>query len=374
MRHNDKTKDQPINELEEISQRADELEKSEIGCAQAALRKSEEYYRLLVNLTPDIIYRLNEDGKIEYISPAVRRLGYEPEELIGTLFEKIVHPSDRGKTFNKFVERRVDDKRIQNMEIRLLTKGNKAQDWAFTQKIVKLSSRGQWNVPDAEMECPDKSFLYTQGIARDITEQKQAEEALKFSEIKYRRLFETATDGVLILDADTGTINDINPSLLSMLNYTKENIIRKKLCEIDAFKDFDKKNKRFAELKKIGHVSCDDLHLTTKDGVPISAEFVCNTYLVDKERVAQCNIRNITERKRAEKEREKLILELKDALTQIKTLSGLLNICSYCKKICNDKGTWEQMEIYIRDRSEADFSHGICPECAKKIYPQYFKK
>ncbi|MCX5814662.1 MAG: hypothetical protein NTX75_00255, partial [Proteobacteria bacterium] len=79
-------------------------------------------------------------------------------------------------------------------------------------------------------------------------------------------------------------------------------------------------------------------------------------------------------RKRAEEERERLILELREALSKVKTLSGLLPICASCKKIRNDKGYWEQMEIYIRDHSEAEFSHGICPECAAKLYPEYYKK
>jgi len=83
---------------------------------------------------------------------------------------------------------------------------------------------------------------------------------------------------------------------------------------------------------------------------------------------------DITDRRQTEEERERLILELRQALSEIKTLSGLLPICGSCKKIRNDKGYWEQMEIYIRDHSEADFSHGICPECAEKLYPEYYKK
>lgn len=81
---------------------------------------------------------------------------------------------------------------------------------------------------------------------------------------------------------------------------------------------------------------------------------------------------DITERKRAEQERERLLVELRDALAKVKTLSGLLPICSYCKKIKNDKGHWEQMETYIRDRSDADFSHGLCPDCARDLFPEYF--
>jgi PleD family two-component response regulator len=73
------------------------------------------------------------------------------------------------------------------------------------------------------------------------------------------------------------------------------------------------------------------------------------------------------------KEKEKLIGELKEALAKVKTLSGLLPICSSCKKIRDDKGYWNQIETYIRERSEADFTHGICPKCAKMLYPGLLK-
>jgi len=75
------------------------------------------------------------------------------------------------------------------------------------------------------------------------------------------------------------------------------------------------------------------------------------------------------ERKLAEEEREKLIRELQEALAKVKTLTGLLPICASCKKIRDDKGYWNQIEVYIRDHSEAEFSHGICPDCMKKLYP-----
>jgi PleD family two-component response regulator len=73
------------------------------------------------------------------------------------------------------------------------------------------------------------------------------------------------------------------------------------------------------------------------------------------------------------KEKEKLIGELQEALAKVKTLSGLLPICSSCKKIRDDKGYWNQIESYIRERSEADFTHGICPKCAKMLYPGLLK-
>jgi len=87
---------------------------------------------------------------------------------------------------------------------------------------------------------------------------------------------------------------------------------------------------------------------------------------------AIANAQLFTERKRAEGEREKLILTLQKALSEVKALSGLLPICSSCKKIRDDKGYWNQIEAYIRDHSEANFSHSICPECAQKLYPELF--
>ena len=84
-------------------------------------------------------------------------------------------------------------------------------------------------------------------------------------------------------------------------------------------------------------------------------------------------IRDITERKRAEDERENLIQELQNALSDVKKLSGLLPICASCKKVREDSGYWTRIEEYIRDHSEADFSHSICPECMKRRYPGFTK-
>jgi len=83
-------------------------------------------------------------------------------------------------------------------------------------------------------------------------------------------------------------------------------------------------------------------------------------------------MRYAIERKKLEIEREKLIEKLTEALEKIKTLRGLIPICSFCKKIRDDKGYWNQIEVYVRDHSGADFSHSICPDCAKKHYPHLY--
>jgi hypothetical protein len=81
-------------------------------------------------------------------------------------------------------------------------------------------------------------------------------------------------------------------------------------------------------------------------------------------------VRDITERSHTEQERVHLIGELKKAIADVKTLGGLIPICASCKKIRDDQGYWEQIEVYIRDHSDAQFSHSLCPECVKSLYPE----
>ena len=103
------------------------------------------------------------------------------------------------------------------------------------------------------------------------------------------------------------------------------------------------------------------------DGLDIGADGYIIRPIPNRELLARVNalVRILV----AERERDRLIVELKEALAKIKTLQGLLPICSYCKKIRDDKGYWNQIERYIGERSDTQFSHGICPECAEKYYP-----
>lgn len=131
---------------------------------------------------------------------------------------------------------------------------------------------------------------------------KKTEEALQASETRYRRLFETAQDGILILNAETGQIDDVNPFLKDMLGYTQEELMGKKLWEIGAFKNTKASKAALKELQHTGYVRYEDLPLITKDGREIDVEFVSNIYLVNHHKVIQCNIRDITARRLAEKE------------------------------------------------------------------------
>jgi diguanylate cyclase (GGDEF)-like protein/PAS domain S-box-containing protein len=146
---------------------------------------------------------------------------------------------------------------------------------------------------------------------------KRAEDALQASELRYRRLFETAQDGILILDGDTGQIDDVNPFLVDMLGYTREELLGKKLWEIGLFRDAEADKAAFKELHDKGFFRYKDLPLETKFGREIAVECVSNVHDVDSKKVVQCNIRDVTERKRLEERLQNMSL--------VDDLTGLYN-------------------------------------------------
>jgi PAS domain S-box-containing protein len=129
-----------------------------------------------------------------------------------------------------------------------------------------------------------------------------ADRALIASEAQYRRLFETAQDGILIVDAETGQIDDVNPFLLDLLGFSREEYLGKKLWQVAAFQDSEASKSAFLELQQRGYIRYDNIPLHAKSGKSVEVEFVSNIYEVGQKKVIQCNIRDITERRQAEKE------------------------------------------------------------------------
>jgi PAS domain S-box-containing protein len=137
-------------------------------------------------------------------------------------------------------------------------------------------------------------------------------DAVRLSELRYRRLFETAQDGILILDADTGEIMDVNPFLIDLLDYPFEELCGRKLWEIGQFKDIAANKSAFKTLQENEYIRYENLPLRRKDGKQIQVEFVSNVYWVDTDKVIQCNIRDITARaeKRTDSDSHLAALEL----------------------------------------------------------------
>jgi len=126
------------------------------------------------------------------------------------------------------------------------------------------------------------------------------EQGMRTSELRYRRLFEAAQDGILILDAESGMIMDVNPFLISLLGLSHEAFLGRKIWELGFFKDIAANEAKFEELKAREYVRYEDLPLETADGRRIEVEFVSNVYLEDGSKVIQCNIRDVSARKHAE--------------------------------------------------------------------------
>lgn len=157
------------------------------------------------------------------------------------------------------------------------------------------------------------------GIMADIAERKLDEEASRTSELRYRRLFESAKDGILILDADSGQIVDVNPYLIGMLGYSKQELVGKELWEIGPFKDIVPSKLAFAELQQRGYIRYENLPLESREGIVRQVEFVSNSYLAGESRVIQCDVRDITERKLAEEDLRQTNQRLEGALAELQT-------------------------------------------------------
>ncbi|MCJ7765425.1 MAG: PAS domain S-box protein, partial [Thiovulaceae bacterium] len=145
----------------------------------------------------------------------------------------------------------------------------------------------------------NQNYLYSVHMLEDVTERIKTQKALQASEAQYRRLFEAAKDGILILDGETGIIVDANPFILDLTAYTFNEITGKSLWEIGLIADIAANKISFEELQKNYYVRYEHLPIQTKDGRRINVEFVSNIYLVGSRRVIQCNIRDITEQIRS---------------------------------------------------------------------------
>ncbi|MBA4367067.1 MAG: hypothetical protein C0403_05445 [Desulfobacterium sp.] len=211
------------------------------------------------------------------------------------------------------------------------------------------------------------------GKQKIMEERNRAEAALIESEEKHRNLVERANDGIIMVQ--DGVIEYANPRIEEISGYSRVELLGKPFIDyIDS-----------AESSRVGdhylrHLSGEQIEsvyetaIRHKDGRKIDVEFNSGVVPYRGRAAVLVIIRDISERKRAEEERERLITELQKAIADIKKLSGLLPICSSCKKIRDDNGNWKQIESYIKENSEAEFSHSICPECAKRLYPDIYEK
>jgi PAS domain S-box-containing protein len=217
-------------------------------------------------------------------------------------------------------------------------------------------------------------FLISRKKSDEIDNIGEHQPSVIVSEQKYRDLFENANDAIFILDSDLN-YKDVNKKAVELLGYSREELLHLNVKDLIPPEQHPKSDKEFEKLHRKGSYEKFVGKTRTKDGRWLDVEVNSSAIFENGKIIGSRDIvRNITERKKTEKEKEALISELQKALDEITTLKGILPFCSFCKKIRNDKGYWERVDIYIRDHSEADISHSICPECAKRHYAEFEHK
>jgi len=185
---------------------------------------------------------------------------------------------------------------------------------------------------------------------------------------------DSTVGGILIANPE-GRITYVNPAFLRMFDYTdKEDVLGNNVAGLFASKAVES----LADVKTIIDLTrgeTEEFVVMRKDGTRFYVEVSSSNVRNEKGHVVggMASFVDITRRKQTETEREDLIRSLQTALATIKTLRGLVPICASCKKIRDDRGFWHQVEEYLRDHSHAEFSHGICPDCAKRLYPDLFR-
>jgi PAS domain S-box-containing protein len=213
--------------------------------------------------------------------------------------------------------------------------------------------------------------LILRRAGRMARERQQAEAALIESEERYRTLFEHAGDAIFILDSEgsnTGGIVAANHAAAAMHGFSVDELRQMKITDLDTS---ESAKGAAGMVRRIldGEWIKAELSHRRKDGSEFPVEVSAGPLELGGRKFILAVDRDITQRRQTETVRENLIQDLKDAFEKIKTLKGLLPICSSCKKIRDDKGYWNQIEEYIGTHTDAEFTHGICPDCAEKLYP-----
>ena len=262
-----------------------------------AATKSQEYAESIINTVREPLIALDQDLRVVSASRSFYDVfKVKPEETVGQLIYDLGNKQWDIPKLRELLETILPQKTtFDNYEVE--------HDFsAIGRRIMLLNARQIRRVLGKE-----RIILLA---IEDITERKKAEELLQTSEIRYRRLFEAAQDGIMLLDAETGDVVDVNPFLINILGFSKQQIQEKKIWEMGFLKDAIGNKVKFLELQQKQYVRYENLPLETASGRRLDVEFVSNVYMVGNRKVIQCNIRDITERREIEKGLEKVRKEL----------------------------------------------------------------
>jgi PAS domain S-box-containing protein len=311
------------------------------------LRESRHRYRELVETAGAIPWELDlATNKFTYVGPQAEKvLGYPGEDWVDIDFwAGLLHPKDGWA------------------KDRCMSAVARGEDHELEYRAIASDGRTVWLRDIVNIVRADGKPVKLRGFMLDITTRKKAEESLTL----YSEAVEAAPDGIQVVDMEGGIIYS-NRAVEKIYGFSPEELRGRHVNEMNADPLFAGEV-IIPAIKKNGGWT-GELVVRHKEGREFPV-WLATSLVTDPngKPVAMIGVsRDITEKNRAEAEREKLIAELRDALDSIKTLKGLLPMCAWCKKIRDDSGYWQQVELYIQRHSDASFTHGMCPECRKQM-------
>ena len=327
---------------------------------ERTIASSRERYRQVIDSQHDYLCRLNSNFEITFVNKTYADYWKKtPQAMIGRPYMALIQDSIQHTLLNQLVAVLSDSKTI-DIEYKITDAQGctRWQEWQF-HGIVDKGGRV------VEIQC----------VGRDVTQKKKVEEAVKQSQEKFRNLAEITSDWIWEVDRD-GVYTYVSPVVNELLGYRPEEVLGKKPFDFMPEEEARRVERVFRKALESGqpfkNIENINLHKNgswvtlESSGVPVLDEAGA---LIGYRGVD----RNISERKRAAKRLQEESNRLKQALTQVKRLSGMLPICSSCKKIRDDQGYWNKIEAYVQNHSEAEFSHSICPQCAQRLYPELYQ-
>ncbi|MCG3206888.1 MAG: hypothetical protein FOGNACKC_00487 [Anaerolineae bacterium] len=334
--------------------------------AALALRESEKKYRFLFDNSGDAILLTAPDGGVLAANPAACRMFGRTEAEICRLGRAgLVDPTD--PRLSAGLQKRERTGSVQ-VELNFMH----ADGHLFPAELTSVIYLDANNTPKTSM------------IIRDISERKRMEEALRQSEGKFRSIVEHSVDAIVLSD-ETGRVIEWNQAAEQLTGQKRTGVLGQMIWDVQfavlpAARQtpamYEKvKSDSLAYFQTGQHPLLNELvevEIQGLAGSPLVIQPLGFSIKTERGFLLGSIIRDVTQSKLAEAEMERLIAELQQTLAQVKQLSGMLPICANCKNIRDDRGYWQQVEVYIRDHSEANFSHGICPDCMKKLYPDLY--
>jgi PAS domain S-box-containing protein len=318
--------------------------------AEEALRRSEEELNDFFEHASVGLQWLGPDGIILRVNQTeLRMLGYAHEEYAGHVIHEFHVDKDRA---DDLLERLHAGEELSDYEARLRGKNGAIREVLITANVLREHGH----------------FVHARCFTRDITDRKAGEQA----RAHLAAIVESSDDAIIGTTLD-GAIVSWNASARRMYGYSAREVTGSPMTLLAPASRPGEWPEVCVRIKRGETVTRFETMRLRKDGTTLEVAVTYSPIKNEAGTVVGISAveRDITVDKREEAERLQLITELTNALGKIKTLHGLLPICASCKKIREDGGYWKKIETYISERTEAEFTHGICPDCLSQLYPQY---